>query len=147
MYPMAYRWMSVPTPVTKSTIVIDSASTSSAASTCNEPAVIHVNSFCTGWRPSPDRGKNPAKGVRARMIAVVASQAASGSPMRLPKKTSVRNPASGNSGMKTAASITSALENVEVVGGGTGGAAAEDGHDHAEADHDLGRGHHHHEEH
>ena len=40
MYPIAYRWISEPTPVTTSTIVIESGSTRRATSTLNVPTEI-----------------------------------------------------------------------------------------------------------
>src|ERR1700712_5145882 len=43
MYPMEYRWMRVPTPVTNNVIVDDSGSTRKRKSTRNVPAWIHVN--------------------------------------------------------------------------------------------------------
>src|SRR5437667_7642671 len=91
--------------------------------------------------------------TKAPPAAVVATHPAIGSPNRRPPTTSVAKPASGKAAMSHDACktcirspVSSALEDVEVVGRRPG-PAAEDGHDDAEADHDLGRGHHEHKEH
>src|SRR5688500_15506846 len=77
----------------------------------------------------------------------VAKWPASGSPRRRPNATRIRNPASGRAGISQMASnIGLTLQFREIVGSAAG-AAAQDRHDDAEADHDFGGRHDEHEEH
>ena len=103
MYPMEYRWISVPMPVTNSAIVIDSGSTRKPRSTWNPPAGSQVKSFSTWWRWSASLPRRATKtatrdGERAGGGSV-ASHPARGSPSRRPKASSTRKPASGSAGM------------------------------------------------
>ena len=52
MYPMEYRWINDPMPVTNSAIVIDSGSARKARSTLRLPAGIQLNRVCTCARSS-----------------------------------------------------------------------------------------------
>ncbi|CAB4760509.1 unannotated protein [freshwater metagenome] len=52
MYPMEYKWISVPTPVTNRHIVIESGSTRNPTSTEKRPAGTQVKSTCENWRSS-----------------------------------------------------------------------------------------------
>ncbi len=47
MYPIAYRWISAPIPVTKRAMVMLSGSARNARSTFNEPTGIHENNTST----------------------------------------------------------------------------------------------------
>ena len=53
MYPIEYRWISAPTPVTNRHIVMLSGSTRNARSTCSVPTGIQVKSLTTWARSSP----------------------------------------------------------------------------------------------
>ena len=55
MYPIEYRWMSAPMPVTNSAIVIDNGSTRKPISTLSRPAEIQVKRLTTSIRSSLGR--------------------------------------------------------------------------------------------
>src|SRR5262245_33373739 len=149
MYPMAYRWMSDPTPVTNRAIVIDSGSARNPTSTRRSPTGIHSNRIWTKWRSSsasPSSPKNTTTVATKLAAAIaVASQPAPGSPSRRPNTSSSTKPASGSAGInQTASSTGSTFEQGDVVGRGVG-ALAEQGDDDGQAHHHLGGGHHQHE--
>ena len=114
--------MSVPTPVTNSAIVIDSGSTSKAASTSRPPIGTHSNSVETYQRPprppappsvAASRPSSPTKVIAVNRndsaLAVVASQPAPGSPRRGPATRSTANPARGSAGMSHANSTIASV--------------------------------------
>src|SRR4051794_2764447 len=77
MYPIEYRWISVPTPVTNSAIVMDSGSTRKAACTSRFPTWIQVNTFFVTDRACSSRDSSEKKVTTAETnapsIAVVAT--------------------------------------------------------------------------
>src|ERR671931_381403 len=119
MYPIAYRWISAPTPVTTSAIVIDSGSTRRLAVTWKLPTEIQSNSRTTWTRsfaPNATRSRSTA------------------------------TPASGSAGRsQTSLSTRSPSEHRNVVDA-RARLPAVDVHDDRQAHHDLGRGDHHGEE-
>src|SRR3990172_6182705 len=149
IYPTAYRWISIPTPVTTSAIVIASGSTRSVQSTVNEPAEIHSNSSNAWVRSSPGRESRSSRTRTATTNpAVIAAEATQ--PARLPRRRPANRftaaPASGRAGIsQTRSSIASPPQDRGVVHARALPAPV-DGHDDREADHDLGRGDHHREE-
>src|SRR5690606_26418681 len=154
-------WISDPTPVISSAKAIDRGSMSSPMST-----IPGMNAHrCTAWRrcpsgsPSSSTNASTATTNEARDMAT---------PSRWPHR-SVRRPSTSrmvapSSGMAIisqdrpitppavcwmiSTGSTSHLLVLQQVGvvDGRGPAGSEDRHDDGEADHDLGRGHHHHEE-
>src|SRR5581483_193187 len=144
MYPIEYRWISVPTPVTNSTIVIDNGSTRKPSCTLRLPTGSHSNRICCTRRSCSGLSNNPANTITAVTNAPphisVANQPASGSPSLRPNTTSTRKPASGSAGINQTRSTTCplSLESCHVVGG-RARTSAHEGDDDPEADHDLGR--------
>ena len=100
--------------------------------------------------PRPGRrGRGRPRSWRrtSRPCSRVASQPASGSPSLRPPKVRMHEAGEGQRrDQPDEFQHRSALQHREVVSGGAG-AAAQDGHDEREADHDLGGGDHEHEEH
>src|SRR5438045_1620980 len=123
MYPMEYRWMSVDTPVTKSTMVTDRGSSSNDVLTWKPPDWIHVKIGLVTARSSDERPSRKVNvttlATNALPVAMVASQPAAGSPSFLPPSSRSAKPTKGSKGMRYAASMSpSALQDVEVVGSG-----------------------------
>src|SRR5581483_2908560 len=144
MYPIEYRWISAPTPVTNSTIVIDNGSTRKPSCTLRLPAGSQSNSTCWNCRSCSGLPSSPMKTTRADTNApphiAVANQPASGSPILRPATTRTRKPNSGSAGInQTRSSTPLALQRGDVVGGGAG-VASHEGDDDAETDYDLGGG-------
>src|SRR5690348_1982312 len=150
MYPIEYRWMNIPTPVTNNTIVSDSGSASSAAFTCSPPDGIQVNSSLVKERWSAARCSSDVKTrtpVTNEPTIIAVANHPDRRPSLRPRARSTTNPASGNAGIsQTALSTRLSPQRVDVVGGGAR-PAPEDGHDDPEAHDDLGRRDHEHEEH
>src|SRR3954466_5110609 len=61
MYPIAYRWMSAPAPVTNRIIADDNGSAGMGKSTLNVPAWIHVNPWLTWTRVSSGNVRSAKK--------------------------------------------------------------------------------------
>src|SRR5581483_878386 len=152
--------MREPTPVTNSTIVIDSGSTRRLKRTSKPPALIHSTPFSTIWRScsSNDSSLSQVATAEANDPAIinVAIQPETGSfRWRRPRKR-MTNPASGKAGISQARSrewwaascIGRSLPPQEAdVVGGRALSPPEDRHDQRQADHHFGGGHHPGEEH
>src|SRR5215218_4468082 len=143
-------WMRAPMPVTNRHIVMLSGSARKPIPALKLPAGIHVKSV---WVRTRSCSSLPSRSMKTATLAknepamaAVATQPAFGSPSLRPNRSCTRKPARGSAGMSQMTLSTSAPQHRDVVGGGTG-APPHDGHDDPEADHDLGRGHHQHEEH
>ena len=113
MYPIEYRWISVPTPVTKRIIVVDSGSTRKRKSTWKPPTWIHVKPSLTWCALLRARASSSAKNATSdatnvSAISPVAIQPARGSPMRLPNSSSTTAPNAGMAGITHARSRRSA---------------------------------------
>ena len=110
MYPIEYRWISVPTPVTKRIIVTESGSTRKPIFTTKPPDWNHVQSVRTCSRCSASRPRSTAKATTEqtndRPIVAVAIQPARGSPMRLPNSRSTTAPKAGSAGISQTRSRT-----------------------------------------
>src|SRR5690349_8377063 len=146
--------MSVPTPVTKSSIVTDSGSTRKPIFTWKPPEMNQVKRLRTWLRGSTLRNARNVTTVQRNdpPIIEVPIHPAHGSPMRLPNRSSSTAPASGSSGMIHTRSsrsraftadrppeqlcAPSALQQVDVVGG-RALTAPEDRDDDGETDRDL----------
>src|SRR5215217_1700557 len=131
-------------------MVMLSGSARNETSTLKPPTSIHSKSRKVNERSSSSSATSPAKvttpATNEAPTMAVANHPASGSPRRRPATRRTRKPASGSAGTsQTALSTASPAEQADVVGGRPG-ASPQDGHDDAEADHDLGRGHDQHEE-
>src|SRR5918999_3052185 len=143
--------MSVPTPVTNSTIVMLSGSARNATSTSSPPTWSHSKRRKVKWRSSSPSPRRPAKvttpATNDAPTMTVASQPAHGSPSRRPARRRTRKPASGSAGTsQTALSTGSPAQEADVVGG-RAGAPPEGGNGDTEAHDHLSRGHHEDEEH
>ena len=88
--------------VTKSTIVIDSGSRRNETFTCSDPTGIQVKRlWVTSRSEVPSRAKKLiAATTKDAATAVVPMIPAVRSPIRRPKATRIRNPTSGNSGIR-----------------------------------------------
>src|SRR3990170_6682834 len=149
MYPTAYQWISAPTPVTTSVIVIESGSTRTVASNVKPPDPIHSKSR-TAWRrssPGDERSSRSTRTPRPNPAAtrIVASQPAH-LPSRRPTNRLTAAPASGSVGMSQAWSIIRSSPQHAHVVDARALPPPIDVHDDRQADHDLGRGDHHGEE-
>src|SRR3990172_800701 len=149
IYPTAYRWISAPTPVTTSAIVIARGSTRRVQSTANDPAEIHSNSS-TAWASSSPGREAMSSRTRTATTNPAAIAADATHPARLPSRRRANRftvaPGSGRAGIsQTRSSIPSTPQDRGVVHA-CALPAPVDGHDDRESDHDLGGGDHHREE-
>src|SRR3954465_9674805 len=153
--------MSGPTPGISGAKDIDSGSSSSPIFTSSVPTEMKVNRSSPAARPSMP----PSWKVHSRAITNAAATVAVPSrwpqrSVRRPPSSSTAAPASGSAmssqealispvagtvSMCAGSPIRSVLQQVDVVDGG-GAAGPVDAHDDRQADDDLGRGDHHHEE-
>src|SRR5436309_8841458 len=143
-------WMSAPTPVTTKTIVMESGSTRSVASSENLPAWIQWNSRVTCSRSWSGRLRRSPSAITARMYppaTVAEANHPANLPSLRPKKTFTAAPARGRAGTSqmSLSTVPSAPQHRGVVDA-RALAAAEHVHDDRQAHDDLGRCHHHREE-
>src|SRR3990170_4696174 len=142
MYPTAYQWISAPTPVTTSVIVIESGSTRTVASSAKPPDPIHSKSRTAWTRSSPGRERRSASTRTPRpnpaATRIVDSQPAH-FPSRRPRNRLTAAPASGSVGMSHAWSIIRSPPQHAHVVDARALPPPVDVHDDRETDHDLGR--------
>src|SRR5579862_2166321 len=143
-------WIKVPTPATTRAIAADSGSASRRNGMTTGPAVIHRYTSTSTLRDaagSAARAWNSATAAANDAATVAeANHPAARAGHRPPHRPSTAQPASGSSGIKTAAAVTRFIRGARPRRRRPGLTGPEHVHDDREADHDLGRGHHQHEE-
>ncbi len=116
MYPIAYRWISEPTPVTTIAIVIDSGSTRRSRATLAAPARIHSATVTTCVRSSAGNASRSSSAPSAiandAAIAAVANHPAQ-RPSRAPNSMFT---AAASSGIAIARPIRSIIRATRSLG-------------------------------